>query len=189
MGRVRDTNRSRIEQVEADMMAHCSSVINITPAGANKFAQHTIKRSWIQKQLKTKVDVEVVVDFARTSYTNGCEPKTHDGTTYTINVAPNMITKLHILHSIAHLLNPRSYGEVSHDTQFVKTYLELVRRFFNGQIDEDIKRRFKRSLMEHGVKTKEVSEATREKQRAAWIRRMTPTEDQLLETLRALEDM
>jgi hypothetical protein len=97
-------------------------------------------------------------------------------------------TKLQVLHSLAHLLE--SGTQNNHDAAFVAQYIELVRRFIiHGQINEDAKRTFKRALLAQKIKTKVVSEETRYKQRAAYIKRMTPSEEKLLETLASLEGL
>jgi len=187
MGRQRDTNRTRIEQAERDMLTS-GFISTVTLKEVQAFANNVVKRAWFAKQFG-KPTINVVADYDRGNYTNGCEPKSWSNTSIEIRVHPGEITRLAVLHSMAHLIVPHKHGEVPHTTEWVKAYLELVRRYHNGKIDEDFKRSFKQALMAHGVKTKVISEATREKQRDAWVRRMTPSEDDLLATLRGLEEL
>jgi len=101
-------------------------------------------------------------------------------------------TRLSVLHSLAHILcgHSRRDGNLHHDADFVSVYIELVRRFLeNGHINEDTKREFKKELLAQKVKTKQVSEATRAKHRAAYIVRMTPSEEKLRATLASLEKL
>lgn len=187
MGAIRDTNRGRIDQAEESLVA--SKVVReISVKEAEYFANAVAKRAWFAKQAG-KATFTVSVSHSRDGTGNDCEPSSWAKTQHEILLHPRGITRLAVLHSMAHILVPHNYKEVAHSTEFVKAYLEMVRRYHNDKIDENFKKVFKKTLMACGVKTKIVSEQTREKQRAAWVKRMTPTEDTLLATLRSVEEL
>lgn len=77
--------------------------------------------------------------------------------------------RLRCAHALAHAAR----NDDRHDPAFVKVYLDLVQHLFNRTRRNE----FKQYLIKHNVKTKEVSEATKQKMRDNWnARRMDPRE-------------
>lgn len=193
MSRRLDNNvRSRIAAAESDFIAFLPDKQAHSILALEAYARNIAKRSWWGKQVKgANFVLAVEFDSRRTNFTAGCVPGA-SGAHRSIRVDSNTSTKLHVLHSMAHIIREtqRSDDTILHDTEFVKIYLELVRRFTHGYtIDDDLKRAFKKCLIDRGVKTKTVSAEGKERQRAAHLVRSMPSEEQLLATLRGLTEM
>ena len=178
----RDTQRNRIYRAET-----AYHTLGLEPLWKlEKFVADIQRRAWWKHQ---QVPPVVIHEY---SYNYGCIPDFHKSTTDISLHLPDELTRIHVLHRLAHvLMGPKhSASDTPHDPEFVKMYLELMRRFYiGGGINEDVKREFKKALRAENVKTKVVSEETKAKQRAAMVKRMTPTEDDLLATLRTLEEL
>lgn len=189
---IRDMQRSRVYKAEEWLKLHYGgttgrSVRVLQPYELQAFVDNIVGRSYWKNTANVGQPITLKEAYHRQTQ-NGCVPQV---TNYaaTIYIDSGHQTKLDVLHSMAHLMRGKTpIGDV-HDAQFAKYYIELVRRFFNGYIDEDFKRVFKKALIDHGVKTKVVSAATREKQRDAYIARMTPTPEDLVRSLREIEEI
>lgn len=178
----RDTQRNRIYRAEAAY--HTQGLEPFWKL--EKFLANIQRRSWWKSFGVPPVDVSGY------SYNYGCIPDFHPNSVSISLQEPNELTRIHVLHRLAHVLcgKDHSQSDTPHDPEFVKMYLELMRRYYtDGPIDEQVKRDFKKALRAENVKTKVVSEETKAKQRAAMVQRMTPTEEDLLATLRGLEEL
>lgn len=114
---------------------------------------------------------------------------------WTIKVGNNdQATLLDVFHTMAHgILNVTLRngwpGGLIHDVEFVKLYLDLVRRFYSDTADPAMMKEVKRHLIAQKVKTSTKSPEARAKARAAWHEKRTlPTvREQLLKMREELQ--
>ena len=189
------TQRNKIVRAEINFQASRGPVIHVPIRDLDKFVKNIASRSFWKKQFASGVpaSIDVAWNTSRSQIRDGCIPDfTFHTTETTVIVDDTTSNRLSVLHSLAHVLcgHSRRDGNLHHSADFVSVYIELVRRFLdNGHINEDTKRAFKTELLAQKVKTKQVSEATRAKHRAAYIVRMTPSEEKLRATLASLEKL
>ncbi len=186
MATQRDTQRNRIIRAED---AFHKTQSQETVEDLQVVLEKIQKRAWFKRQVPP---VNITIDSSR-GYS--CIPQMYRRGTL-IDMSKNAEGRIYLLHSLAHILTEQQYPGICatltpHNPEFTKNYLELVRRYMDPSlnINEDLKREFKKLLLAEGVKTKLVSEATRDKQRAAMITRLTPTPEKSLELLAELENM
>lgn len=87
------------------------------------------------------------------------------------------LNRIDMAHSLAHAAT----GNLHHDVSFVKMYLDFVQHF----LDKNVRNQLKKELVARKVRTKEVSDETREKMRENWIRRNINPEE-ATESLRGI---
>lgn len=191
MPRTRDVMRNRIIEAENRYVSAKGLKAQNLPT-LQGFARSITQRAWWKKQkVNSSAPLTVEFDTRRSNYSNGCCPSG-----MSILVDSNSSTRLHVLHSMAHILlmgqkGNHQHGEPMHGVDFVQVYLELVRRYIDPtmQINDMEKRNLKACFLDAKVKTKTVSDATREKQRAAAVVKAMPTREDLLATLAGIKEI
>lgn len=181
----RDHQRTRIERAEEQWrVAHPLPSFELWELDA--LARKISERAWWKKNVgkACRYNAASVQGIPR------CIPMGHSVATR----QPQDI--LTLLHGMAHIAcgHTGSLAKTTplHEPDFVKAYLNLIDRYYLfGAVGYGIepKKEFKRFLLAEGVRTKAVSEATRQKMRDNWIERQQPSEETLRDLLRGLREM
>jgi hypothetical protein len=143
----RDMQRNKIYAAENDLGVQLSWP---TPVLHGMADQITRTRWW---KSRTTVKGVTIVD----SRSRGCGvwPWPPSGSHCSVELGKDRQSELHLLHALAHLIQPRD--SVWHGPSFAQAYLHLVRRFLPDSYEP-----LRTAFREHRVKTQTWSEEARQ---------------------------
>lgn len=191
MAATKDHMRNRILVAEQKFATNNPDLMLSTLALESQ-ANRVISRAAFKKMIQPRTCAHVGLSSGRV-----CVPRVEvKGAEYWTIKLSGKPTMLEVFHSMAHAIQNVTVTGLSgwpsgqiHDVEFVKLYLDLVRRFYNNRSDPAMMKTVKGYLLDEKVKTSTKSPEAREKARAAWHKRRLPTvREQLLKMREELQD-
>lgn len=174
-----DHMRNRVyvaERTFRDLHPECIGTVE----GLQTYAEAICKRAWFKRYPGGGERVVSPTLHIRNMSVAKCLPSRADiHGEFVMWVPPSawQPTRLDVMHSLTHfLLSQHNWGHGAqlHDGQFVKTYLDMVERFYGKAKDAAIRKEFKAILLSLNVKIRPVSEEQRVAARERWYARQVP---------------
>lgn len=193
MAAPKDHVRNKIYAAEQSFAAdHPDQVVN-SVFDMEARTQKVIRRVPFMKMILPRVCSRVFVERGM----HRCPPtiEVRGSEVWTINVS-NSPTMLEVFHSLAHgildvRMSPISFPPgLIHDVEFVKLYLDLVRRFYDPTASPQRMKEVKGYLLDQKVKTSEKSPEARAAAKARWFEKnkLPSVREQLLKMREELRE-